>query len=128
MGLLNYFVPKKGSNPANPTPMETPMRSSAASIFSGSDESPSSSHFNDEKCEIMVEYLHQQQQQLRWMANTGDQGVIMKKARNSFTCCPKSLEDAHDGFKSYIEALNVKVCHHSAARQMVLSSNITRLQ
>lgn len=112
MGFLNYFVPKKGSNPANATPLETPMRSMPASIFSGSDDTVPSSHFNDEKCEIMVEYLHQQQQQLRWIANTGDEGVIMKKAKNSFTCCPKSLEDIEDGFRSYIEALNVKVCYN----------------
>lgn len=108
MGLLNYLVPKKGKSTVN-TPAETPMVSIPASVFSGSEDSHPGSHFNDEKCEIMVEYLHQQQQQLRWTSNTVDEGVVMKKAKNSFTSCPKSLEDVNDGFRSHIQALNVRV-------------------
>jgi len=33
----------------------------------------------------------------------------MKKAKGIYATCPKSLDDIEDGFRSNIEALNVRV-------------------
>jgi len=106
MGFRSYFAPKKGSKDAVP---ETPevMSPSSGSIFSEDTTTPN--RFHDEKCEYMVEYLHQQQQQLRWTSGSNDEGVVMKKAKGIYATCPKSLDDIEDGFRSNIEALNVRV-------------------
>lgn len=107
MGLLSYLVPKKRAQ-AQAT-ADTLPPSTAISIFSDSDGSHNDGKFHDEKCEMMVEYLHQQQLQLRWTSGALDEGVIMKKAKGVFTSSPKSLENINDGFRSNIELLNVKV-------------------
>jgi hypothetical protein len=107
MGFRSYFAPKKGSKDAAPPETPEVMSPSSGSIFSEDTTTPN--RFHDEKCEYMVEYLHQQQQQLRWTSGSSDEGVVMKKAKGIYATCPKSLDDIDDGFRSNIEALNVRV-------------------
>lgn len=62
----------------------------------------------------MVEYLHQQQEQLRWTRPGGyDEGVVMKRSRDTYICCPVELEQTTGGLRDHIQALNVKVCTNS---------------
>jgi len=68
------------------------------------------SSFHDLKCDIMVEYLHQQQEQLRWTTPGGyDEGVVMKRSRDAYICCPPELEQIQGGLRDHVQTLNVKV-------------------
>jgi len=120
MGVLSYLKPAKA--PANkekaPAAIDpslannaTPLRSYAPSMLSmpGTPISPEEHSFHDFKCDIMVEHLYQQQQSSRWTSNGADEGVVMKKHRDIYTCYPKELMDYQNGFMRQVEALNVKV-------------------
>jgi len=70
------------------------------------------SSFHDLKLDIMIEYLHQQQEQLRWTTPGGyDEGVVMKRNRDTYICCPPELEQIQGGLRDHIQALNVKVSY-----------------
>jgi hypothetical protein len=111
MGLLSYLTPRrlKKGDEAAPVEAAPPVLSSAASSI---DSLTSSAEFNY-KYDLMIEYLHQQQTNFRWTSGGVNEGVIMKKAKDTYICCPPSLADVQDGFKAHIEALNVRVCADS---------------
>ena len=136
MGLIGYLKPgKKGANGpadaasesektvgnsnANPsvnpsapaTGFTTPRTSRPPSIYPNGDFRNSTlGEINDIKCDVMVNYLHQQQLELMWSAGGMDEGVILKKARNNFTCCPPELANQQGDLYDMICELNVRVC------------------
>ena len=63
----------------------------------------------DIKCDVMVNWLYQQQMEMLWTAGDADEGVVLKKGRGAYTCCPPELMDEPYGFFRAVEALNVKV-------------------
>lgn len=65
---------------------------------------------HDLKCDVMVNYLHQQQQERLWTMHGEDEGVVLKKSRGEYTCCPADLNDVQDGLARAVETLNVRVC------------------
>lgn len=97
-----------------PTPgfsgMSTPgFGSRPASLFHG-EAGRGAIEMNDMKCDVMANYLHQQQQERMWVQDGEDEGVVLKKSRGQYTCCPSELQDNPYGFAKAIEMLNVRVC------------------
>lgn len=137
MGLKSYFAPRKGEDKqktaaktevANEKPSEagsdglTPLESPRPAYMSGSSGSspygsrPNSLYRNsgmdqlsEIKCDIMVNWLHSQQEEKLWCAGEFEEGVVLKKARGQYACCPAELAEEPHGFLKAVEALNVRV-------------------
>jgi hypothetical protein len=63
----------------------------------------------DIKSDVMVTWLNQQQLEKLWSSNLPNEGVVLKKGRDSFTCSPATLRNEGHGFFHQVIALNVKV-------------------
>lgn len=61
---------------------------------------------------IMVKWLRQMQMEKLWSkaAPGPGEGVVLKKDRGSFVCCPESLKSDSFGFYSQVKDMNVRVC------------------
>jgi len=128
MGLKNYFTPSKAkksdkekatiisspdvpSEPHYPSGLQSGFETPASpgsrpeSVFRNSNMA----ELHDLKCDVMVNYLHQQQQERLWTMHGEDEGVVLKKSRGEYACCPADLADVQDGLLKAIEVLNVKV-------------------
>jgi hypothetical protein len=64
---------------------------------------------NDIKCEVMVNWLHSQQEEKLWTSGEEEEGVVLKKSRGMYTCSPADLADEQAGFFQAVQTLNVKV-------------------
>ena len=64
----------------------------------------------DIKCDVMVNWLHQQQLEAMWASDGPGEGVVLKKTRENFTCCPGDLANYRNDFFDAVRALNVRVC------------------
>jgi hypothetical protein len=133
MGIFSYMKPQRGEQKAKPeeskaemaenpvtqessataTPgVETPGSiSRPASLYPTNDwRSSQSDDLNEIKCDVMVNWLYQQQMERLWTAGGADEGVVLKKSRGQYTCCPADVVDEPYGFFKAIETLNVRVC------------------
>jgi hypothetical protein len=63
----------------------------------------------DVKADVMVSWLHQQQAEKMWIRANPSEGVVLKKTRGRFTCCPEGLRNDPLGFFDQIVAMNVRV-------------------
>ena len=137
--LKSYLVPKKtqqkaDSKPAEITPSEktsttptpfldsntpasiTPWTSRPASLGPGEEMS-------DTRCEILVSWLHQQQIEKTWFdVRADDDGVVLKKSKGEYVCCPEHVAEAPDGFCRAIEALNVRVSPENPLPSSILTA------
>lgn len=113
MGVLSYLRPKKVTKDAiNEKSVAIPDlsgvntgRTSRSSINSRIGEG-----FHNLKYEAQANYLHQQQQERMWTTgNDEDQGVVLKKSRDEYVCCPDSIASSPHGFAAAIQKLNVRV-------------------
>jgi hypothetical protein len=59
---------------------------------------------------IMVYWLRQMQMEKLWSRGLRGEGVILKKGRDNFTCCPETLKDDSAEFYNQIVCMNVRVC------------------
>ncbi|KKY13398.1 putative glycosyl transferase family 2 [Diplodia seriata] len=136
MGLKSYFAPRKGEDkknaakavitnekPAEARPDSLPPLDSPrpAYLAGSSGSSPYGSRPNslyrssgmdqlsEIKCDVMVNWLHSQQEEKLWCAGEYEEGVVLKKARGSYACCPAELAEEPNGFLKAIEQLNVRV-------------------
>lgn len=137
MGLKSYFAPAKAQakdekKHATPEIQEKPSQSSgipsthsASNLNSPATGSPWGSRpvslypnaefkssvsedLNDIKCDVMVNWLYQQQMERLWTAGGHDEGVALKKGRGAYACCPSSIVDEPYGFFKAVETLNVR--------------------
>lgn len=92
------------------TPGSCPLTSRPSSIFPDGDfrNAPLENVLHI-KADVMVSWLHQQQVEKLWSTSLPGEGVILKKARDSFTCCPPSLRNEENGLFDYVAAMNVRV-------------------
>ena len=104
-----------------------PLSSRPSSVFPDGDfrNAPVESVL-DIKTTVMVSWLHQQQVEKLWSTSLPGEGVILKKSRDSFTCCPPSLRNHEAGLFDYVAAMNVRVrfyllCLHIQVFQDVLN-------
>ena len=96
------------ANPDSQTPTATeswssPSRGTRDSLWA------SATDLTDMKCDLMVNYLRQQQEERLWAGQNADNGVVLKQARNQYACCPTSLGERDDGFFNSVRLLNVRV-------------------
>ena len=61
------------------------------------------------KSDVMVNWLYQQQLEMMYTAGGRGEGVILKKYRDSYTCCPAYLRDERGGLFDAVRKLNVRV-------------------
>jgi hypothetical protein len=129
--LKAYLVPKQKKKDANkvdvvapsvgmtvttpegsplPIPIPTHLTSRPSSIFPAGDfRNGDTGSILDIKTDIMVNWLHQQQMERMWSLEMPGEGVILKKARDSFACSPARLRQETNGFYDNIVAINVRV-------------------
>ena len=67
---------------------------------------------NDIKCDVMVNWLHAQQEEKLWTSGEPEEGVVLKKSRGQYTCCPRDLAEERAGFFNAVRTLNVRVSLH----------------
>lgn len=135
MGLLSYVKPSKaakkdekddlGKLEMSEKPQETVTPAAGASTpgtaTSDSWSRPASiapvgdfrmsqhDEINEIKCDVMVNWLYQQQMERLWTAGGVDEGVVLKKSRGAYTCCPADITEEPYGFFKAVETLNVRV-------------------
>lgn len=63
----------------------------------------------DIKNDVMVSWLHQQQLERLWANNLPGEGVVLKKSKDNYTCCPKELSAESGGFYDQVMAMNIRV-------------------
>ena len=104
----HLMVPGSGS--------ATPFQSRPASLYPVGDfRNSQADEINEIKCDVMVNWLYQQQMERLWTAGGRDEGVVLKKGRSTYACCPADIVDEPYGFFKAIETLNVRVsCIHTA--------------
>lgn len=61
------------------------------------------------KTDVMCNWLHQQQLEKMWSSGRRGEGVLLKKARDNYMCCPKDLQVERKGIFDAVKNLNVKV-------------------
>ncbi|KAI9841998.1 MAG: hypothetical protein M1838_003325 [Thelocarpon superellum] len=124
MGFKNYFKSKGApaepasvamekpapviTNPAmDPDLLSTPAVGSSRNSISG--RSFQSSHMEDIKHEVMVNYLYQQQCSQMWVSDQSGhlEGVLLRKSRGNYMACPPDL--ASSEFLRACSVLNVHV-------------------
>lgn len=127
MGLLSYIQPAKAKKAAAQkveaemvivsnekiTPSvaasseqgRSPWTSRPGSLYQGSEVSAST----ELRCDMLVNWLYQEQMRLLWTNGGHDEGIIIKKGRGQYACCPPDLETTQDGsFLNAIQTLNVR--------------------
>lgn len=101
-------------SPALGSPMLTPMRiamsSRGSSLYPEGDfRNSGRESILDIKSDVMVTYLNQQQMEKLWANNLPEEGCVLKKGRDNFTCSPASLRYTRGGLFDQVVALNVRV-------------------
>jgi len=116
MGVLSYFKPKKevGKVVSEKTPASfgldvlrpaTDLSSRHTSMSSRADTG-----HQDLRYDALANYLYQKQVERTWISSPGiDQGVVIRKSRDEYACCPLNLGARPDGFAAATKALNVRV-------------------
>lgn len=95
------------------SPMNGGSRNSSrpGSIYPAGDfRNSTTEEINDIKCEVMVNWLHSQQEEKLWTSGEEEEGVVLKKSRGMYTCSPADLAEEQAGFFQAVQTLNVKVC------------------
>lgn len=105
------FTPRSGMSGT-----ATPYGSRPASLYPAGDfRNLDGTELMEIKCDVMVNWLYQQQMERLWTAGGHDEGIMLKKLRGSYACCPADLVDEPYGFFKAIETLNVRVSFHNSA-------------
>lgn len=104
-------IPRPPITPGPSSPgVASPWGSRPASLYPAGDwRNSQSEDILEIKCDVMVNWLYQQQMERLWTAGGHDEGVILKKGRGAYTCCPADLIEEPYGFFKAVETLNVKV-------------------
>jgi hypothetical protein len=62
------------------------------------------------KTEVMTEWLYKQQRLKLWASSGPEEGIILKRGRGEYTCCPENLQEAKGGLYDQVVLMNVRVC------------------
>lgn len=127
--LLHYFRPTNVSTPSEQTaeiptfelrkPSQVPAENNQSghvhdhnrlSAFPlGDFRNSSAEEINDVKCEVMVNWLHTQQEEKQWLSGDDEEGVLLKKSKGDYACAPAQLADDSSLLVDLISQLNVRV-------------------
>jgi len=126
-GLSSPGMPPFASLPGTPgTPgSQTPWSRPASLYPEGDFRNSEAEEINEIKCDVMVNWLYQQQMELLWTAGGADEGIVLKKTRGAYTCCPADIVEEPYGFFRAIQTLNVRVAMTVNTRviKLVLHNN-----
>jgi len=101
-------TPPRGSSIL--TPMRSAFSNPPSSIFPAGDfRNGDSGSILDIKTDVVVNWLHQQQMKKLWSSEFPGEGVVLKKARESFVCSLENLRHESSGFYDNVAAMNVRV-------------------
>jgi hypothetical protein len=110
--VIRSAAPTPGFNtPGLTSGAATPTWSRPGSIYppGGEFRNSHADDINEIKCDVMVNWLYQQQMERLWTAGGLDEGVVLKKSRGAYTCCPGDIVEEPYGFFKAVETLNVRV-------------------
>ena len=92
----------------------TPVFNNRASFYpTGDFRNSSMPDINDMKAEIMCNHLQQQQLKKMWANGSHEEGVLLKKSKDDYTCCPPDLQLQRNGLFDAVKKLNVRVCRYA---------------
>lgn len=116
-GAIGRTAPVATPNFSIPT---TPMGSRPPSSYRGS-LYPSGDFRNaresllDVKADVMCSWLYQQQLERQYATGIlPGEGVVLKKGRNDYACCPAQLQDMRYSLYDMVMELNVRVCNQTS--------------
>lgn len=66
-------------------------------------------HILEIRVNMMATYIYQDMIEKMWAHKLPGEGVVIKKRRGEFVCCPKDLQSEKDGLFAAVKALNVRV-------------------
>lgn len=69
----------------------------------------------DMKCEVMANWLQQQQTENSWSFGGPNEGVVLKRRAHDFIACPATLARHRNGYFDAIRQFNVKVSLQNAS-------------
>lgn len=101
-------MPRYPSAIGTPGQGTSPWASRPGSIYHGDNRASQMDELKDLKCDMMVNWLYQQQMELLWTAGGHDEGIVLKKSRGQYTCCPSDIDQEPSGFFKAIQTLNVR--------------------
>ena len=61
------------------------------------------------KCDVMVNWLHQQQLEKLWSSGGYGEGVVLKKSRDAYVACPAEVSRVRGDLFDAVQRLNVRV-------------------
>jgi hypothetical protein len=82
---------------------------SSIRLYSDSRKGRTVDDLTDIKCDVMVNWLQQQQLENMWSGGGPNEGVILKKRAHEFVSSPSTLSEESGGYFDAIRLLNVKV-------------------
>ena len=107
---------------------QSPWGSRPASIYpNGEYRMSQHEELNEIKCDVMVNWLYQQQMERLWTAGGHDEGVVLKKGKGAYTCCPADIIEEPYGFFKAVETLNVRVSLPASIHSDVQTLTFLRL-
>lgn len=102
----------------SPLPSSSPMLSSSAPFrptklrtpLAFTDHHPGAKvELSDLRVDVICNWLHQKQMQRMWSIGEPDEGVMVRKTRNVYSCCPAALADHPHGLYSAVKEMKAKV-------------------
>ncbi|OCK81960.1 hypothetical protein K432DRAFT_294338 [Lepidopterella palustris CBS 459.81] len=108
------------------TATSSPFASRPVSIYPVGDfRNAAMEEINEIKCDVMVNWLHSQQEEKLWTTGEPEEGVVLKKSKGSYACSPSDLAEERAGFYKAVETLNVRVAMTVNTRviKIILHSN-----
>jgi hypothetical protein len=121
--LKSYFKAGPASQPGNTsaaskatsTTLSPPLNQYRPATSRTNSSFAAGSFRNDEeiknmKTEVMAEWLYKQQRLKLWASSGPEEGVILKKSRGEYTCCPEDLRYMRGGLFEQVVNMNVAVC------------------
>lgn len=94
------------------SPLGTPRSygSRPTSIYpSGDFRNAAANDILEIKCDVMVNWLYQQQLESLWTNGGVGEGVVLKKLKDQYTSCPPELAMTRGDLFDAVRSLNVKV-------------------
>lgn len=105
MATPNFSIPG--------TPMESrPGSSHRGSLYPTGDFRNARESLIDVKADVMCSWLYQQQLERQYATGIlPGEGVVLKKGRNNYACCPPHLQEMKYSLYDMAMELNVRVCN-----------------
>jgi hypothetical protein len=110
MQQIDLTQPPAPWAPHHQTPSSDVLSTRPVSVFPDGDfRNQSPEYINDVKCEVMVNWLHSKQEEKMWTGGGSGEGVVLKKSKGRYVCCPAELQQDGSDFYQAIAQLNVRV-------------------